>query len=155
MLFNFLNISLSWRTGEHLSGEPENISMFSTCSELTPRAPIPNGRMERIMLPCHISGAKWWKVKVSHGKISTGMWLLETKIQLQGWLSLKQPLRQSTTHIGDCTNGKLWLWRKRSQINAINVTMDLLIKAIWGNISKHTVEKSRTNATNVIMHPPR
>ena len=27
--------------------------MFSTCSELTPRAPIPDGRMERIMQPCH------------------------------------------------------------------------------------------------------
>ena len=53
---------LSWRTGEHLSGEPENISMFSMfsmfpifsafsmfsiCSELTPSAPIPDGRMER------------------------------------------------------------------------------------------------------------
>ena len=25
--------------------------MFSTCSELTPRAPIPDGRMERIMQP--------------------------------------------------------------------------------------------------------
>ena len=51
---------LSWRTGEHLSWEPENISMFSifsafsmfsTCSELTPRAPIPDGRMERFMHP--------------------------------------------------------------------------------------------------------
>ena len=42
---------LSWRTGEHLSGEPENISMFSTCSELTPRAPIPDGRMDRFMHP--------------------------------------------------------------------------------------------------------
>ena len=26
--------------------------MFSMCSELTPRAPIPDGRMERIMQPC-------------------------------------------------------------------------------------------------------
>ena len=26
--------------------------MFSTCSELTPRAPIPDGRMERFMHPC-------------------------------------------------------------------------------------------------------
>ena len=43
---------LSWRTGEHLSGEPENISMFSMCSEFTPRAPIPDGRMERFMHPC-------------------------------------------------------------------------------------------------------
>ena len=25
--------------------------MFSTCSELTPRAPIPDGRMERFMHP--------------------------------------------------------------------------------------------------------
>ena len=40
---------LSWRTGEHCSGEPENISMFSTCSKLTPRAPIPDGRMERFI----------------------------------------------------------------------------------------------------------
>ena len=36
-----------------LVGEQENISMFSTCSELTPRSPIPDGRMERIMQP-------WW-----------------------------------------------------------------------------------------------
>ena len=33
-------------------GEQENISMFSMCSELTPRAPIPDGRMEQIMQPC-------------------------------------------------------------------------------------------------------
>ena len=26
--------------------------MFSTCSELTPRAPIPDGRIEKIMQPC-------------------------------------------------------------------------------------------------------
>ena len=26
--------------------------MFSTCSELTPRAPIPDGRMEQIVQPC-------------------------------------------------------------------------------------------------------
>ena len=30
--------------------------MFSTCSELTPRAPIPDGRMERIMQPCLYQG---------------------------------------------------------------------------------------------------
>ena len=36
-----------WRKKD--CGEQENISMFSTCSELTPRAPIPDGRMERIM----------------------------------------------------------------------------------------------------------
>ena len=34
-------------------GEQENISMFSTCLKLTPRAPIPDGRMEQIMQPCH------------------------------------------------------------------------------------------------------
>ena len=28
-------------------------SMFSMCSELTPRAPIPDGRMERFMHPCN------------------------------------------------------------------------------------------------------
>ena len=35
--------------------------MFSTCSELTPRAPIPDGRMAQIMQPCiatkqHVKG---------------------------------------------------------------------------------------------------
>ena len=33
-------------------GEQENISMFSTCSELTPRAPIRDGRMAQLMQPC-------------------------------------------------------------------------------------------------------
>ena len=32
----------------------ENISMLSSCSEVTPRAPIPDGRMERIMQPCRL-----------------------------------------------------------------------------------------------------
>ena len=32
-------------------GEQENIPMLSTCSELTPRAPIPDGRMERLLDP--------------------------------------------------------------------------------------------------------
>ena len=30
--------------------------------------------------------------------------------------------------------------------------MHLLMQAIWGHIWKHTVEKSQTNVTNVIMH---
>ena len=32
--------------------------MFSTCSELTPRAPIPDGRMERVMQPCALLGVE-------------------------------------------------------------------------------------------------
>ena len=48
----------------HLTvGEQENISMFSTCSELTPCAPIPDGRMERIMQPWllhRIAQARSW-----------------------------------------------------------------------------------------------
>ena len=49
-----MNIWLSsLRIRAHLKvGEQENISMFSTCSELTPRAPIPDDRMEQIMQPC-------------------------------------------------------------------------------------------------------
>ena len=42
------------KVGEHVLHVP--CSMFSTCSELTPRAPIPDGRMERIMQPCRIWG---------------------------------------------------------------------------------------------------
>ena len=38
-----------------------------------------------------------------------------------------------------------------SHINAINVTMKLLIHAIWGYIWKYTAEKSQTNVTSVNM----
>ena len=38
-----------------------------------------------------------------------------------------------------------------SQINAINVTMQLLIQAIWGCIWKYTAEKSQANVTSVNM----
>ena len=31
----------------------ENISTFSTCSELTPRAPVPDNRIPQLMQPCH------------------------------------------------------------------------------------------------------
>ena len=40
---------------------------------------------------------------------------------------------------------------EKSQTNAINVTMLLLVQAILGNIWKRTVEKSQTNATNATM----
>ena len=30
--------------------------MFSSCSELTPRAPIPDGKMEQFMQPCLVEG---------------------------------------------------------------------------------------------------
>ena len=43
----------SLRIRAHL-GEQKNISMFYTCSELTPRAPIPDGRMTQIMQPCSL-----------------------------------------------------------------------------------------------------
>ena len=36
-------------------GEQENISMFSMCSKLTPRAPIPDSRIAQFMQPCYIS----------------------------------------------------------------------------------------------------
>ena len=40
-----------WESDRTLVGEQENISMFSTWSEFTPRAPILDGRMEQIMQP--------------------------------------------------------------------------------------------------------
>ena len=33
--------------------------MFSTCSELTPRAPIPDGRMAQFMQPCGTANRFW------------------------------------------------------------------------------------------------
>ena len=41
--------------------------MFSTCSELTPRAPIPDGRMERFMHPCTECVILHKKCNLTHG----------------------------------------------------------------------------------------
>ena len=40
---------------------------------------------------------------------------------------------------------------KKSHINATSATLHLLIQAVWGDIWKRTVEKSRTTATNVTL----
>ena len=48
------------------------------------------------------------------------------------------------------------IWKRtveKSQTYATNVTMHLLRQAIWGHTWKSTVEKSQTNATCVTMHP--
>ena len=45
-------LEVLWESERTWVGEQENISLFSRCSELTPRAPIPDGRMEQIMQPC-------------------------------------------------------------------------------------------------------
>ena len=52
----------------------------------------------------------------------------------------------------------LWgdIWKhtvEKSQTNAANVTMPLLRQAVWGDIWKGTVEKSQTNAANVTLNP--
>ena len=41
----------------------------------------------------------------------------------------------------------------KSQTNATNVTLHTLMQVIRGDIWKHTVAKSQRNATNVTMHP--
>ena len=41
---------------------------------------------------------------------------------------------------------------EKSQTNAINVTLHLLIQTIWRDIWKHTAEISQTNETSVILH---
>ena len=43
----------------------------------------------------------------------------------------------------------------KRQINANSAIMHHITLAIWGNSQKCTVEKSLTNAINVIMHPVR
>ena len=45
------------------------------------------------------------------------------------------------------------IWKhtvEKSRTNATNVTLHLLTQAIWGHIWKHTLEKSETNATNAM-----
>ena len=49
--------------------------------------------------------------------------------------------------------GDIWKHTvEKSQTNATNVTMPLLKRSIWGDIWKCTVQKSRRNATNVTLH---
>ena len=54
----------------------------------------------------------------------------------------------------------LWrhIWKhtvEKSQTNATSVIMHPLRQAIWGHIWERTAEKSQTNATSVTMHPLR
>ena len=49
--------------------------------------------------------------------------------------------------------GQIWkLTVEKSRTNAISVTTSHLGHAIWGHIWKHTVEKKQTNATSVTLH---
>ena len=43
-------------------GDQEKISMFSTCSELAPCAPIPDSRIAQFMQPCLRQGIKYFGV---------------------------------------------------------------------------------------------
>ena len=48
------------------------------------------------------------------------------------------------------------IWKRtveKNEINANNVTLDLLRWAIWVNISKCTAEKNQTNSTNATISP--
>ena len=53
---------------------------------------------------------------------------------------------------------RLWEGQKLAKVKgqsiAANVSMPPLTQAILEYTLKHTLEKSRTNATNVIMHAP-
>ena len=47
-----LDLNIFIQTSTNGVGEQENISMFFTCSELAPRAPIPDSRIAQSMQPC-------------------------------------------------------------------------------------------------------
>ena len=51
--------------------------MFSTCSEPTPRAPIPDGSMERIMQPCTQCASIWLYLCTPASKLS---WSLAARV---------------------------------------------------------------------------
>ena len=53
----------------------ENISMFSRCSELTPRAPIPDGRMAQIMQPS--------ESRLSIGQYKSTFWLIHHVLEFR------------------------------------------------------------------------
>ena len=58
--------------------------MFSTCSELTPRAPIPDGRMERIMRPCFVNTKDKFFLNCFCILLITCFWLLKTQDDQSG-----------------------------------------------------------------------
>ena len=88
------------------------------------------------------------------------VWLLhEIYFQQDIW---KNTVEKSQTNATNATMHLLvWIiwghiWRhtvEKNQTSATNVTMHLLMQAIWGHIWKRTVGKSHTNATNVTLHP--
>ena len=61
------NAYLYWRTG--------NISMLSTCSELTPHAPISDGRMERTIQPCICHDFHAWDARTKNKKVWRKSWM--------------------------------------------------------------------------------
>ena len=61
--------------------------MFSTCSELTPRAPFPDGRMERIMQP-------WW-AKCDLVCVRPWLWLTLWFVLFRGTLSGLPPAKET------------------------------------------------------------
>ena len=68
--------------------EQENISMFSMCSELTPRAPIPDSRITQFMQPCSIKYCVTNYVMVAEFGHNM-MWSFIIKIALQHYVSIK------------------------------------------------------------------
>ena len=51
----------------------------------------------------------------------------------------------------------MWMWNLDfpSHTNAISVVINLFELTFWEDIFKHTVGRSKTNATNVTLHPLR
>ena len=116
-----------------------------------------------------IDTCDYWRPKVNKfysvwsNCLSTGQWwwdklktitLVSTKQMSKSWGRQINAINVTMHLLIQAIWGAIWKHTvEKSQTNATNVTLPLLRQAIWGDIWKHTVEKSQTNATNVTLHP--
>ena len=83
--------------------------MFSTCSELTPRAPIPDGRMERIMQPWDQPSTAEW------------LWSQATRLVVSFWLKPQAAKKISPEEFRFCSFRR----DKQGQNNFLKVKLSI------------------------------
>ena len=74
--------------------------MFSTCSELIPRAPIPDGRMERIMQPCYSAQVPRVRVQVlGHKRVQLQRSVTPSELTLSDFVAFGSSIGINVVHI--------------------------------------------------------
>ena len=102
--------------------------MFPTCSELTPRAPIPDGRMAQFMQPCNLSDFVHGRLLVKCLWQEFSMFIFSFLLNFS--LKLLKGTFSAETMGAYVTRGK-WILLKMFSINAFK--HHLTIKGLKGN----------------------